>query len=763
MAGRRRLDSYCAYFIGATDLNRFVVGLVGVLLLTSCSRLVKVRLEGDGTGLISAAGSSCRTACELEPPFLAVADEHSRFDGWSDGCSGVGECRPTGGSVTGTFTAVDFPLRLSQAGEGALSVAVQATSPGTIWVPRDTTVLLAAAPAAGWLFARWEVPCQSRPTPESCEILVDKAVEAKAVFEKALEVTVVVEGGGEVAAVLPIGRCSNRCSGLMRSGSKLAMTATSATGFTFAEWVNGCAEQADCDLTITQDVTVTARFQPNIELTASGDGAGTITGLTGCAVAPCSLAWGRGRRYQFQAVAAENSRFVGFVGCPDARGAQCIVSQYSPSIQLVFEKVTLDPILGDGPVARGGLLVSTASAEFAWLKASGQLTLGGVAESQSVLPGRERWVLFQTRPGPTRELLPLGSDAEALAAEPQLDGGMVFVARALTAMSVGGQQLAPFEDVIASMTPAGGFEWTNLNSGPSSDILALKTDRITGQSYVVGGLRPLGTAVTYGATTITPPMAGSRLYLGSLDRHGRREWAAPRFDSSGAPESWPLFSLTTGPAIFDTAADSTAGAACLPSWTPSPTSLKATSWSLFSSQGACSRSGLTSQNSTAGSTPNIDLSVVVDGPGPGLSMIGSATGPSMWSLTPVPAGLFYAWQQGADEPIIDTFSTCTNSSFQFAAPVGPTTIVLAGSGPCIPDIETTARAPGALVVLYDRQTGRVTRGWHQPGTMLHSMVKLNDREVRILLTFNAPARIGGVDYPQDRNHAGRFLLLTLRP
>lgn len=538
-------------------------------------------------------------------------------------------------------------------------------------------------------------------------------------------------------------------------------------GLIFAEWVNGCGTQANCDLTITQDVTVTARFQPNIEVTASGDGSGTIMGVAGCTAAPCSLSWGPGRRYQLQAVANENSRFVGYVGCPDVRGAFCLVNQYTPSIRLVFEQIVVDPMLGDTEFPRDGRLVSTPEAEFVWLYGPGQMTLGGVREDGGVLLGVDRWVLFQTRPGPVRDLLRPGNEGELIAARPQLDGGMVFVMRAMNLISVGGQPLNLFDEAIVSMAPSGAYEWVSVNPGPTSDIHELRTNPATGQTYLLGGLRSLAGPVTYGTTTITPiPDAGltdTRLYVAALDRHGQRQWAAHRYDTAETG-GWPLFALSSGPAVFGVARNSVGNPPCVPVWSPTMTEPAANLWSFYTTQGGCLRSGATPQQPLpTGAIPFATLAAVSDGPGPGISMVGFATGTTRWSQTTIPSGLFYAYQEGATEPTVHSFAACANTAFTFVEAVSPTRVVLGGNGQCIPDVDTMPRAYGALVVLYDRQAGSVVRGWHLPNSTLHSIAKLNDREVRVLLSFTPPMRIGGVDYPMSMNRPRRYLLLTLRP
>jgi len=472
--------------------------------------------------------------------------------------------------------------------------------------------------------------------------------------------------------VLPIGLCTAQCSGKMPAGSKLAMTATAAMRSTFVGWTNACASLADCDLTITAEVTITARFQPDIALTASGDGAGTVMGAQGCSTPACSLPFGPGRSYQLQPVPAENSRFVRYEGCPDVRGPICVVNRYAPSINLVFEQIVVDPMLGDATSVLRGKIVSSPEAEFVWMQGSGVMSLGTAREDAGVSPSLDRWVLFQTRPGPVREVLTTGTQAELLEARAQLDGGMVFVVRALEVTSIGATPLSPFTEAIVSMSSSGAIEWTQVNSGENSDVVGLRTDRTTGQTYVAGALRPQAGTVTYGSTTIQPPTTSSTsAYVASIDRHGQREWAVDRSVSTWS-DMTRLHVLDGGPAVFDTTSEATGGL-CVPTWSPTPSERYASVWALYTKQGACLRAGLTPQPMASGSPANVIIDSVTDGPGPGISMVGRSTAPAMWAQASVPRGLFFAYQEGSAPPVVDGFSSCTDTVVSHVEPYGPTT------------------------------------------------------------------------------------------
>ncbi len=84
---------------------------------------VQVSFDGDGSGaVVSSFGKRCSAACEVPPSTLtAEADEFSAFDGWSgNGCSGIGECPVSYGSVTASFRAVAYPIVVRVTGKGSV-------------------------------------------------------------------------------------------------------------------------------------------------------------------------------------------------------------------------------------------------------------------------------------------------------------------------------------------------------------------------------------------------------------------------------------------------------------------------------------------------------------------------------------------------------------------------------------------------------------------------------------------------------------------
>ena len=88
-------------------------------------------------------------------------------------------------------------------------------------------------------------------------------------------------GSGTVTSA-PAGiNCGATCSGPYNSGASVVLTATAASGSTFAGWSGGgCTGTGTCTVTMSAATTVTATFNLNtfsLTVNKSGTGSGTVT------------------------------------------------------------------------------------------------------------------------------------------------------------------------------------------------------------------------------------------------------------------------------------------------------------------------------------------------------------------------------------------------------------------------------------------------------------------------------------------------------
>jgi hypothetical protein len=120
--------------------------------------------------------------------------------------------------------------------------------------------------------------------------------------------------------------CGTTCSVRVPVGTQISLQATPATGGAFAGWTGCGSETATCTLTVTDDVTVGARFEVamfTVILEASGLGSGQLfpppgTGPgsgAGCRDA-CSITVPFGFSFDVSASASSGSTFTGWTSGP---------------------------------------------------------------------------------------------------------------------------------------------------------------------------------------------------------------------------------------------------------------------------------------------------------------------------------------------------------------------------------------------------------------------------------------------------------------
>src|SRR5207244_152459 len=185
-----------------------------------------------------------------------------------------------------------------------------------------TAVTLAAAPAAGSIFAGWTGSgCTGTG---SCTVTLTAATTVTATFTPtfALTVSKAGTGSGEVTST-PTGiTCGTDCVASYASGTVVTLTAASAADSIFTGWSSGaCAGTGPCKVTLTAATTVTAHDTPATTLTVSkaGTGSGTVTstptGIT-CGT-DCSASYASGTVVTLTATPAAGSVFAGWssVGC----------------------------------------------------------------------------------------------------------------------------------------------------------------------------------------------------------------------------------------------------------------------------------------------------------------------------------------------------------------------------------------------------------------------------------------------------------------
>lgn len=151
-----------------------------------------------------------------------------------------------GGSGSGTVTS-------SPAGINCGSDCTEDYAAGT-------TVTLTATPASGSTLAGWNGACSG---PGVCTVTMNAAESVSATFDTiiySLSVSKAGSGSGTVTSS-PAGiNCGGDCSENYAAGTVVTLTATPASGSTFAGWSGACSGTGTCTVTMNANQSVTARF-----------------------------------------------------------------------------------------------------------------------------------------------------------------------------------------------------------------------------------------------------------------------------------------------------------------------------------------------------------------------------------------------------------------------------------------------------------------------------------------------------------------------
>jgi hypothetical protein len=253
---------------------------------------------GSGTVTSSPTGVNCGSTCSASfssgtsVTLTAAAASGSTFSGWSGACSGTSTCTVSmtaARSVTATFTSntSTFALTVSKAGTGSGTVTsntggINCGSTCSANIASGASVTLTAAASSGSSFAGWSGACSGTGT---CTVSMTAARAVTATFNGsssfALAVTRAGTGSGTVTSS-PTGiNCGSSCTANFANGTSVALSATAASGSTFAGWSGACSGTGGCTLSMTVARNVTATFN-----TSGGTGGTcanpiTFTGNTG--------------------------------------------------------------------------------------------------------------------------------------------------------------------------------------------------------------------------------------------------------------------------------------------------------------------------------------------------------------------------------------------------------------------------------------------------------------------------------------------------
>jgi 6-phosphogluconolactonase (cycloisomerase 2 family) len=209
-------------------------------------------------------------------------------DSIPDLCTKDSDCTPPTRCYQATFCALPagFSLGATKAGTGSGTVAstpagIDCGSTCASDFPYGSQVALTATPAAGSTFSGWSGDCTGSA---GCTVVIDQArsvVASFALIPVALTVRRTGSGFGTVAARSNLSsiECEATCSTEFPYGSRVTLTAASATGSRFTGWTGGeCSGTGDCVVTLKTPLTIQADFTglPNADAGVPTDGGGPV-------------------------------------------------------------------------------------------------------------------------------------------------------------------------------------------------------------------------------------------------------------------------------------------------------------------------------------------------------------------------------------------------------------------------------------------------------------------------------------------------------
>jgi len=324
------------------------ISLTASALITQSS--LTVTKVGNGAGRVASTpnGIDCGADCtefydqSIQVTLSASADPGSTFTGWQGACTGAGAVCTilvnAATDVTAVFTLNQYQVTVAKAGNGlgqltSIPAGLDCGSDCTEFYAYGSLVTLNASAAPSSTFAGWIGACSGN-TPV-CNITVDSAKSVTAIFIlNQYSLTLSKSGGGAGKVVSsPSGiDCGNACTASYPHGTALTLTATAATGSTFAGWQGACTgTEITCSVTIDGAKAATALFTLNqytVTVQKAGNSSGVVVSSPNgieCG-STCTAVYGYGANVSLTATAAASTRFVGWSGACTGADTVCTVT-----------------------------------------------------------------------------------------------------------------------------------------------------------------------------------------------------------------------------------------------------------------------------------------------------------------------------------------------------------------------------------------------------------------------------------------------------
>jgi hypothetical protein len=243
------------------------------------SRTLTTAVSPSGSGTITPAAGTHVYPNGYIANITATAASGYLFDHWSGACSGSGTCQVTmdgNKTVTANFVPIAptcYTLTVNHTGSGGDPTANPVKSdscPTNGQYVAGAGITLTATPASGYQVSGWTGTIDDSSTSTTNTLTMPSGAQAVGVTYSQIEYTLtVISDHGTVA--------KNPDKVTYHEGDVVQLTATAATGWTFASWSDGATGTTNpVNVTIHGNLAVTANYTQNGYTLAITSAHGTV-------------------------------------------------------------------------------------------------------------------------------------------------------------------------------------------------------------------------------------------------------------------------------------------------------------------------------------------------------------------------------------------------------------------------------------------------------------------------------------------------------
>lgn len=216
---------------------------------------MNVTIEGEGTVTEEVVSTGKDYDSGTVVQYTAVPAEGWVFSNWSGAedsiVSSITLTADASKSINATF--IEIPFETASVGEGTIETELVYNESN-----EATALKLTAVTPAGWRFDGWTGGVES--TEMEVEVALDLAEAVTATFIQVYDLTVTIEGEGEVTEEIVVDEASKTYD----SGTNVKLTAVPAEGYIFIKWAGVISSTENpVIISIDSQKAVTATFEEN--------------------------------------------------------------------------------------------------------------------------------------------------------------------------------------------------------------------------------------------------------------------------------------------------------------------------------------------------------------------------------------------------------------------------------------------------------------------------------------------------------------------